>query len=248
MFNLDFTGKIVLVSGASRGIGKAIATAFADLGATVCGTATSDKGAAAITEYLNGKGYGFVMNGLEKDSVDNLFKAVSEKCGSAPDILVNNAGITRDTLFVRMKDEDWNAVIQCNLNAHVQLSKLCVSAMMRKRAGRIISIASIVGETGNAGQCNYAAAKAGLIGFSKSLAKEVAARGITVNCVAPGFVATDMTAALSPEQLKSWTDTIPLKRAATSEDIAGAVVFLASDLASYITGSTIDVNGGLYCD
>ncbi len=248
MFNLDFTGKLVLVSGASRGIGRAIAERFAELGATVCGTATSEKGAASITEYLQGKGYGFVMNGLESESVDKLFADVQEKCGSAPDILVNNAGITRDTLFMRMKEQDWADVLQCNLNSHVKLSKLCVAAMMKKRAGRIISIASIVGETGNAGQCNYAAAKAGLIGFSKSLAKEVGSRGITVNCVAPGFVATDMTAALKPEQLKAWTDSIPLKRAATADDIAGAVIFLASEMGSYITGTTLDVNGGLYCD
>ncbi len=248
MFNLDFNGKTALVSGASRGIGKAIALRLSELGATVVGTATSESGAAAITEYLNGKGCGLVMNGLDNASVDELYKNAVEKLGTSPDILVNNAGITRDTLFIRMKDEDWNDVLQCNLSAHARLSKLCVSAMMKKRAGRVISITSIVGETGNAGQCNYAAAKAGLIGFSKSLAKEVASRGITVNCVAPGFVTTDMTAALKPEQLKAWTDTIPLKRAATVDDIAGAVVFLASDLASYITGSTIDVNGGLYCN
>ena len=248
MFKLDFTGKTVLVSGASRGIGKAIALAFHELGATVYGTATSEKGAAAITEYLGGQGCGLVMNGLEPQSVAKLYEDVEAKAGNCPDVLVNNAGITRDTLLMRMKDEDWNAVIQCNLNAHVQLSKLCAAKMMRRRSGRIISIASIVGETGNAGQTNYAAAKAGLIGFSKSLAKEVASRGITVNCVAPSFVATDMTAALKPEQLKAWTDTIPLKRAATADDIAGAVVFLASDLASYITGTTLDVNGGLYCD
>ena len=247
MFDLDMSGKLVLVTGASRGIGKAVAQEFAAHGAEVCGTATSQNGADAITEYLAGHGTGFVMNGLNNTSVDDLFKAVEEKYGRAPDVLINNAGITRDTLLMRMKDEDWNDVIQCNLTAQMRLAKLCSAKMMKKRAGEIISVASIVGETGNAGQCNYAAAKAGLIGFSKSLAKEVASRGITVNCIAPGFVATDMTASLKPEQLKAWTDTIPLKRAATAADIAGAALFLASDMASYITGTVIDVNGGLYC-
>ena len=246
MFSLDFTGKVVLVTGASRGIGKGIAEAFASLGATVCGTATSQKGADAITEYLNGKGAGFVLNALEEGSIDALFAAVSEKYG-APDILVNNAGITRDGLFIRMKDEDWEAVITCNLSSAARLCRACVSPMMKKRSGRIINISSITGEIGNAGQCNYAAAKAGLIGFSRSLAKEVAPRGITVNCVAPGFIETDMTAVLKEDQLKAWINGIPLRRAGQVTDIAGAVVFLASDMASYITGATIDVNGGLHC-
>ncbi|MGN0902660.1 MAG: 3-oxoacyl-[acyl-carrier-protein] reductase, partial [Succinivibrio sp.] len=246
--NLDFTGKVVLVTGASRGIGKAIAAAFKDHGATVYGTATSQKGADGITAELAGKGKGFVMNSLDKNSVEECYKAVVADAGTSPDILVNNAGITRDGLFMRMKEEDWNDVLQCNLFACVQLAKLCVSPMMKKRAGRIISISSIVGQDGNPGQCNYSAAKAGLIAFSKSLAKEVGSRGITVNCVAPGFVATDMTAALNEEQLKTWTDSIPLKRAATAEDIAASTLFLASDMASYITGSTIDVNGGLHCN
>ena len=246
MFSLDFTGKVVLVTGASRGIGKGIAEAFASLGATVCGTATSQKGADAITEYLNGKGSGFVLNALEDGSIDTLFAAVTEKYG-APDVLVNNAGITRDGLFMRMKDEDWDAVITCNLSSAARLCRACISPMMKKRSGRIINISSITGEIGNAGQCNYAAAKAGLIGFSRSLAKEVAPRGITVNCVAPGFIETDMTAVLKEDQLKAWINGIPLRRAGQVTDIAGAVVFLASDMASYITGATIDVNGGLHC-
>ena len=247
MFNLDFSGKIVLVTGASRGIGKAIAQAFASLGATVCGSATSQKGADDITAYLDGKGYGFVMNGLELESVTKLFDDVVAKCGSAPDILVNNAGITKDGLFMRMKDQDWDDVLTCNLTSVARLCKAAIAPMMKKRAGRIINITSITGEIGNAGQCNYAAAKAGMIGFSKSLAKEAAARGITVNCVAPDFIETDMTAVLNEDQLKAWVNNIPLKRAGRVEDIAGSVVFLASDMASYITGATIDGNGGLHC-
>jgi len=188
------------------------------------------------------------MNSLDKQTVEDCFNAVVADAGACPDIIINNAGITRDTLFMRMKDQDWSDVLQCNLFACVQMCKLAIGPMMKKRAGRIINISSIVGQDGNAGQCNYAAAKAGLIGFSKSLAKEVGSRGITVNCIAPGFVATDMTAALNEEQLKAWTNSIPLKRAASVDDIAGAAVFLASDLAAYITGSTIDVNGGLHCN
>lgn len=243
---------IVLVTGGSRGIGRATCLAFAKAGYDVAVNYAGNQAAAEDTAQacreLNpeGKVAVYAANVADADAVDAMFKAVKADFG-ALDVLVNNAGITRDGLFMRMKDGDWNDVLQCDLSAHARLTQLAISKMMRRRSGRIISIASIVGETGNAGQANYAAAKAGLIGFSKALAKEAAARGITVNCVAPGFVATDMTAALKPEQLKAWTDTIPLKRAATASDIAGAVVFLASDLASYITGTVIDVNGGLYC-
>lgn len=247
MFNLDFSGKVVLVTGASRGIGKAIAGNFSELGATVCGTATSQQGADAIAGYLGGKGHGLVMDALQPDSVSGLIGEVEQKCGSAPDILVNNAGITRDTLFMRMKDQDFDDVIACNLTAVARLCKACITPMMKKRAGRIINITSVTGQTGNAGQCNYAAAKAGMIGLSKSLAQEVGSRGITVNCVAPGYIETDMTAVLSEEQVKAWVQNIPLKRAGTTEDVAGAVIFLASGLASYITGATVDVNGGLHC-
>ena len=247
MFNLDFKGKVVFVTGASRGIGKAIAQNFEQLGATVYGTATSEKGAQGITEYLNGHGKGFVMNSLDKQSVEDCFNAVVAEAGTCPDVLINNAGITKDGLMLRMSEAQWDAVLNVNLKSAFNFIHAC-SPMMKKRAGRIINIASIVGQDGNAGQCNYSAAKAGLIGFSKSLAKEVGSRGITVNCIAPGFVATDMTAALNEEQLKAWTNTIPLKRAATADDIAASAVFLASDMASYITGSTIDVNGGLHCN
>ena len=247
MEDFDFSGKIVLVTGASRGIGKEIAQKFASLGATVVGTATTAEGASKIEESLNGKGFGLVLNALQLDTVAQVVDQVVEKCGAAPDILVNNAGITRDTLFMRMKDVDFDEVIACNLTAAVRLSKACIGPMMKKRAGRIISITSVVGETGNAGQCNYAASKAGIIGFTRSLAQEVGSRGITVNCVAPGFIETDMTKVLSDEQKKAYESRIPLRKLGQVADIANAVVFLASDWASYITGTTLDVNGGMRC-
>ena len=247
MEEFDFSGKIVLVTGASRGIGKEIAQKFASLGATVVGTATTAEGASKIEESLNGKGFGLVLNALQLDTVAQVVDQVVEKCGAAPDILVNNAGITRDTLFMRMKDVDFDEVIACNLTAAVRLSKACIGPMMKKRAGRIISITSVVGETGNAGQCNYAASKAGIIGFTRSLAQEVGSRGITVNCVAPGFIETDMTKVLSDEQKKAYESRIPLRKLGQAADIANAVVFLASDWASYITGTTLDVNGGMRC-
>ena len=247
MEDFDFFFFFVLVTGASRGIGKEIAQKFASLGATVVGTATTAEGASKIEESLNGKGFGLVLNALQLDTVAQVVDQVVEKCGAAPDILVNNAGITRDTLFMRMKDVDFDEVIACNLTAAVRLSKACIGPMMKKRAGRIISITSVVGETGNAGQCNYAASKAGIIGFTRSLAQEVGSRGITVNCVAPGFIETDMTKVLSDEQKKAYESRIPLRKLGQAADIANAVVFLASDWASYITGTTLDVNGGMRC-
>lgn len=246
MFSLDFTGKVVLVTGASRGIGKAIAQSFAAANATVIGTATSQSGADSITEYLAGKGYGLVLNAFAPETFDDFVKAVEEKAGDKVDILINNAGITRDTLFMKMKDEDWNAVIACNLTAVAKLSQLFMRGMMRKRSGRIINITSVVGEMGNFGQCNYAAAKAGLIGFSKSLARELGSRNITVNCIAPGFIESDMTASLSDEIKEGYYKNIPLGAFGQGTDIANTALFLASDGAKYITGATIDVNGGLY--
>ena len=245
MFNLDFKGKVVFVTGASRGIGKAIAQNFEQLGATVYGTATSENGAQGITEYLNGHGKGFVMNSLDKQSVEDCFNAVVAEAGTCPDVLINNAGITRDGLFMRMKDNDWNDVLQCNLFACVQLSKLCVTPMMKKRAGRIINIASIVGQDGNAGQCNYSAAKAGLIGFSKSLAKEVGSRGITVNCIAPGLIDTSMNANVESKCIEEMIVNTPMQRIGTCDDIANAVEFLISEKSHFITGIVLPVDGGL---
>lgn len=247
MFQVDFKDKVVLVTGASRGIGKCIAENFAALGAKVIGTATSESGAQAISDYLGANGFGMVFNSFNRETFADFVKAAEEKAGGTIDILVNNAGITRDTLFMRMKNEDWDDVISCNLTAVASLSQLCMRGMMKKRNGRIINITSVVGETGNVGQCNYSAAKAGLIGFSKSLAKELAARNVTVNCVAPGFIATDMTEDLKDEVKESILKSIPMGAMGESQDIANAVIFLASDNAKYITGTTIDVNGGMYC-
>lgn len=246
MFNLDFSGKVVLVTGASRGIGKAIAQSFASAGAKVVGTATSPSGASAISEYLGANGCGVVLNQLQPETFEDFVKEVEEKAGASVDILVNNAGITRDGLFMRMKDEDWSAVLTCNLTAGAKLCQLFMRGMMKKRAGRIINITSVVGETGNVGQCNYAAAKAGMIGFTKSLARELAARNITVNCIAPGFIATDMTSVLRDELKETLLKETPLGRMGEPDDIANAVLFLASEGASFITGSTLDVNGGFH--
>lgn len=240
--------KICLVTGASRGIGKAVAIALGNAGATVIGTATTDDGAAAITSYLsegNIKGSGEKLNVTDAESVDALIKSVIEGYGP-PAVLVNNAGITRDNLLMRMKEADWDDVMDTNLKSAFRMSKACLRPMTKAREGRIVNIASVVGATGNPGQANYAASKAGLIGFTKSLAQEVASRNITVNVVAPGFIQTDMTDALSEEQKQQLLGRIPLSRLGQPEDIAKAVVFLASSMADYVTGTTIHVNGGMF--
>ena len=242
---MNFEGKLVLVTGASRGIGKAIAALFAEKCAKVVGTATSEKGAEAISAYLGEQGAGMVLNVADQTSVDALFASIREKFGAEVDILVNNAGITRDGLFMRMSDEDWDAIITTNLSSVYRMSKAVIRSMMKKRGGRIISISSVVGVIGNAGQTNYAAAKAGIIGFTKSLAREVASRGVTVNAVAPGFIATDMTSVLTDAEKEKILSGVPMGHLGTPEDIANAVLFLASDEAGYITGETINVNGGM---
>ncbi|QSX35068.1 3-oxoacyl-ACP reductase FabG [Shewanella avicenniae] len=244
-FAIDLTGKVALVTGASRGIGKSIATTLAAAGATVFGTATSEKGAEAISAYLGESGAGLVLNVTDPESIENLFKSIKEKAGDI-DILVNNAGITRDNLLMRMKDEEWQDIIDTNLTSLFRLSKPVLRAMMKKRHGRIISIGSVVGTMGNAGQVNYAAAKAGLIGFTKSLAREVASRQITVNAIAPGFIQTDMTDELTEDQQKAIMSQVPMERLGQAQEIASAVLFLASDSAAYITGETLHVNGGMY--
>jgi 3-oxoacyl-(acyl-carrier-protein) reductase len=242
---MSLEGEISLVTGASRGIGKAIAQKLAAQGAKVIGTATSEGGAASISEYLGDQGAGMVLDVTDADSVTAVLSAIGEQFG-AISILVNNAGITRDNLMMRLKDDDWDAIINTNLTSVFRISKACLRSMMKARKGRIITIGSVVGSTGNPGQANYAAAKAGLIGFSKSLAREVGSRGITVNTVAPGFIDTDMTRALSDEQRDALKGQIPLNRLGDPEDIANAVAFLASPSASYITGETLHVNGGMF--
>ncbi len=237
-------GKIALVTGATRGIGKAIAEELMAKGAIVIGTATSEKGADSISAYLGTNGKGFVLNVADENSIDELLKQVKAEFGDV-DILVNNAGITRDGLLMRMKDSDWFDIIQTNLTSVYRLSKAVLRPMMKK-GGRIITIGSVVGSIGNPGQTNYCAAKAGLIGFSKSLAKEVASRGITVNVVAPGFIATDMTDKLNEEQKNAILSQIPAGELGAPKDIAKAVAFLASEDARYINGETLHVNGGLY--
>jgi 3-oxoacyl-[acyl-carrier protein] reductase len=235
-------GQTALVTGASRGIGAAIADGLAAAGARVIGTATSEAGARAIGERLGERGEGAVLDVSDADSVQALTGALE----TAPDILVNNAGITRDNLLLRMKPEEWDDILQTNLSGVYRMSKACLRGMMKKKAGRIISIASVVGVMGNAGQSNYAAAKAGIIGFSKSLAREVGSRGITVNVIAPGFIRTDMTGALDESQQESLQGQIPLGRLGEADDIAAATVFLASPAGAYITGETLHVNGGMY--
>jgi 3-oxoacyl-[acyl-carrier protein] reductase len=240
--------EIALVTGASRGIGKAIADTLGAQGATVVGTATSEEGAAAISERLAAagiKGRGIRLDVTEQRSVDEVIKTLSGEFG-APSILVNNAGITRDNLLMRMKDDEWDDIINTNLTSVYRLSKACLRAMMKARKGRIINITSVVGATGNPGQTNYSAAKAGLIGFTKSLAREVGSRGITVNAVAPGFIDTDMTRELPEAQKAALLSNIPLGRLGSPDEIASAVAFLASETAGYITGETLHVNGGMY--
>ncbi|MDD5364734.1 MAG: 3-oxoacyl-ACP reductase FabG [Gallionellaceae bacterium] len=247
---MEMEGKIALVTGASRGIGQAILHELARRGAYAIGTATSESGATAIGAALAEaglKGEGRMLNVNDAASCDALVDGIVKAHGKL-DVLVNNAGITRDTLLMRMKEEDWDAVIQTNLTSVFRLSKAAIKPMMKARSGRIVSIASVVGAMGNPGQTNYAAAKAGMMGFSKSLAKEVGSRGITVNCVAPGFIDTDMTRALPEAQRQALLQYIPLGRLGGVEDIAQAVVFLSSDQAGYITGTTMHVNGGMYMD
>jgi 3-oxoacyl-[acyl-carrier protein] reductase len=239
---------VALVTGASRGIGRAIALALAGAGARVIGTATTEQGAQGISAALTSHGYngrGAVLDVTREDSVEALLASLEAGEGM-PTILVNNAGITRDMLLLRMKVEDWQAVLATNLTAVFRLSKAVLRRMMKERRGRIINITSVVAATGNPGQVNYASAKAGLLGFTKSLAREVGSRGITVNAVAPGFIDTDMTRALTEEQRQTLIGQIPLERLGTAEDVAAAVLFLASPQAAYITGETLHVNGGLH--
>ncbi len=245
---MGLAGDIALVTGASRGIGQAIALELARRGAAVVGTATTEAGAERITQALRdvgGRGRGMVLDVTDQGSVDALLKSVNREFGP-PLILVNNAGITRDSLLVRMGPEDWQTIIETDLGSVYRMSGACLRGMMKARRGRIISIASIVALKGNPGQTNYAAAKAGMIGFSKSLAAEIGSRGITVNVVAPGFITTDMTDALTEEQRAALHADIPLGKLGSPEDVAHAVAFLASEEAGYITGETLNVNGGMY--
>lgn len=240
--------EVALVTGASRGIGKTIALALGGQGATVVGTATSEKGAEAISAYLAEagiKGKGLALNVTDTASIETCLKTMESEFGM-PGILVNNAGITRDNLLMRMKDEEWDEIINTNLSSIYRLSKAVLRSMMKARSGRIISITSVVGASGNAGQTNYAAAKAGVMGFTKALAREAGSRGITVNAVAPGFIDTDMTKVLPEEQKNALLSQIPLARLGQPEEIAAAVAFLASPEAAYITGTTLHVNGGMY--
>ncbi|WP_035384285.1 3-oxoacyl-ACP reductase FabG [Ferriphaselus sp. R-1] len=244
---MSLQGQIALVTGATRGIGQAIALELGKLGATVVGTATTDKGAAAISEYLAAagvQGAGMALNVNDAAQCEAVLGAIRSQFGEIG-ILVNNAGITRDNLLARMSDEEWDDIIATNLTSVFRLSRAVLRAMMKARTGRIINISSVVGSMGNAGQSNYAAAKAGMVGFSKSLAREVGSRNITVNCIAPGFIATDMTHGLSDEQKAKLVDNVPLRRLGQASDIAAAAAFLAGPGAAYITGATLHVNGGM---
>ncbi len=237
--------KVALVTGASRGIGRAIAEQLVEDGCFVVGTATSDGGADSISAYLAGNGKGLKLNVADSDSIAEVIKQVGAEY-AAPSVLVNNAGITRDNLLMRMKEDEWNDIINTNLTSIFRMSKAVLRGMMKAKTGRIINISSVVGATGNAGQANYAASKAGMIGFAKSMAKEVGSRNITVNTVAPGFIDTDMTKKLADEHKNALLSSIALGRLGDPEEIAHAVSFLASDRASYITGETIHVNGGMF--
>lgn len=242
---MNLEGKIALVTGASRGIGRSIAETLVARGATVIGTATSENGAAAISEYLGDKGKGMALNVTDPASIESTLKEITTEFGPL-DILVNNAGITRDNLLMRMKDDEWTDIMDTNLTSIFRLSKAVLRGMMKKKCGRIINVGSVVGTMGNAGQTNYAAAKAGVIGFTKSMAREVASRGVTVNTVAPGFIETDMTKALNDEQRAATLSSVPAGRLGDPREIAAAVAFLASPDAAYITGETLHVNGGMY--
>lgn len=241
-------GKVALVTGATRGLGQGILLALGQMGATVVGTATSEQGADTISRFCeqnNLKGYGVQLNVTDPDSIEKNIENITKDLG-VPTILVNNAGITRDNLLMRMKDDEWSDVMETNLTGVFRITKACLRGMIKARWGRIISLSSVVGATGNPGQANYAASKAGLIAFSKSLAKEIASRGITVNVVAPGFIDTDMTKVLSDAQKEALLQAIPVGTMGAPEDIAASVAFLASDQARYITGETLHVNGGMY--
>jgi 3-oxoacyl-[acyl-carrier protein] reductase len=246
--NISLDGKIALVTGASRGIGRTIATTLAEAGATVVGTATSQSGADSITQALSAiqaDSRGIVLNVTDPEGVVAAIKALSADVG-APTIVVNNAGVTKDGLMMRMSEDDWAATMDANLSGTFRVTKACLRGMMKAKQGRVINIGAVVASVGNPGQANYCASKAGLFGFSKSLALEVASRGITVNCVTPGFIASDMTDALDAEQRADLAARVPLGRVGEPSDIAAAVLFLASDMGAYITGETINVNGGMY--
>ncbi|WP_432695108.1 3-oxoacyl-ACP reductase FabG [Marinobacterium sp. YM272] len=245
---MSIEGKIALVTGATRGIGKAIAENLASQGAVVVGTATSENGAAAISEYLaaaGNKGKGLVLNVSDAASVDEVVKAIQEEFGNI-EILVNNAGITRDNLMMRMKDDEWDSVINTNLTSIYRLVKSCLRGMTKARWGRIVSVSSVVASMGNAGQANYAAAKSGMEGFTRALAREIGARNVTVNCVAPGFIDTDMTSGLPEDHKTKLQSQIPMNRLGKPEEIASVVGFLCSEGGAYVTGETIQVNGGMY--
>lgn len=245
---MSIEGKVALVTGATRGIGKTVAEELGRQGAVVVGTATSEAGASAISEYLaaaNIAGAGMVLNVADAESVDSVIKQVQEQFGAVA-VLVNNAGITRDNIMLRMKDDEWDGVLETNLTSVYRVAKGCLRGMTKARWGRIINISSVVASMGNAGQANYAAAKAGMEGFSRALAQEIASRNITVNCVAPGFIDTDMTSGLPEEHKAALTSRIPMSRLGQPEEIAAVVGFLASQGGGYVTGETIHVNGGMY--